>query len=181
MPIPVALAGLASIGATTGATTAATVGGSSALTAAGAGGLAAGAGGATAIGASSLTPAINAAVAGQGLSGAGGLASGGSVFQPAMTYQAAMGNPVAGSVPIGQMQPLSLVNPEAAQTGLKGLLQDPRLKEYGEQALGRLSSGAQMSMGKPIPPPQLQRGPHVPFQPFQFDIRNYRFSRRGGY
>lgn len=178
MPIPVALAGLASIGATTGATTAATVGTSSALTAAGAGGLAAGAGGATAIGAQAVPQATNIMLSGNAV-GSGALANGGMQSMPSV-MQVSSG----GYMPADTYQAVTAANQAAGQsapTGLKGLLQDPRLKEYGEQALGRLSSGAQMSMGKPIQPPQLQRGPAVPFQPFQFDIRNYRFSRRGGY
>lgn len=189
MPIPAVLATLSAIGKAAAASAATTTAASLAATTAAAKAASAVIGQAAAANASSalpsLTPSINAAVAGKGLAGAPGLmGSSGAGFTPSAmpaTYSAAMGNPTVGAVPLKTMQPLGLMGNGAGQTSrLSTLVNDPRFKKYSKLASQSLAGGASGGLSG-ISAPPLQRNQGAPFKPFEFDLANYQYRRPTGY
>lgn len=76
--------------------------------------------------------------------------------------------PVGSSIGMGS----SIPSGASAPTGLFGM--SPERQKMLQQAMGKLQgfAGGQVS-----PAPQLQRGPGMPFQPYQFSRNNYHFRR----
>ena len=163
--------------------------------AAGAGGLALGAGEAAGAlgsgalaspvigGGTTLTPAINAAAAGNGLAGSTSLAGGQAGFQPSLTYQAAMGNPTYGSAPMRGMKPIqksAMDGVMKSNQGLFGNFDMDKMKEMAGQ-MGGGGGGLPQNQQPQLMPPHLAPRPGLPFQPFAFSRGNYNFRRPIGF